>query len=874
MHYDVYEKSSTGYNCVIAEGCTMVFSSSGEVISADGNWIIELAFGCYHNIKTNAVIDYETYAPLANGSKAYTIDVGGNSYPITLPIKNRLEITDQHMRIAENAQNGDVVGRVYISSYDLADFSPTFTLQGGNINNVFAFSNASGGTVVVNDATKLDYENIDDYNLTVQVGNGTYTETANISISVTNVSDSPVIENQVFSIDENSNAGSTVGSVIVSKAYNYNLTYDITAGNTGNAFTINSSNGILKVNNKRSLNYEIDQAFTLTVQVFGGEYTPSAQMRININDVNEPPVINNQSCSINENAAPGTNVYTVFATDQEDDSLTYRIRGGNAGNVFSISETTGVIQIIDSLNYEYMSTYNLIVSVTDSEYTDTATINIDIIDVNEPPSLSDKSLSVNENSPNNTQIGSAIYATDPDVSDSTFSYSIIGGSGTDVFQISSNGQLSVKDNSLLNYESGTTSYTLIVQASDPHALSDTAVVTINCNNVNESPAISPQSFILSENIANGTAVYTVVSSDPDMTYSPYVNNVYSITGGSGSYGFSISTNGIIYVSNNSLLNYESQTMLLLTVRVEDALDSSLYANETVFITLINLNDNSPMIISQTYSVGKFCTNGVKATPNDVSLATDADGDLLTYTIINGNINNAFSITNDGFFLINNADQIKYSSTVSYFIGIAVTDGTYTTTGTIRVNVENYPPLIRSIDDVITKMQTPKVTTINVIDSIGDLLTLTVSSNNEDVLLNDDEHIKIANAGTTYHFTVENSPEIIPLTVLPTNMTGTAQINVTVTDSTGLTDTKSFGLIVDGQPEFYQFTGRIPDTGQTKCYDNEKEIPCPNLGEDFYGQDANYNINPQSFTKLDVLGNDLPDSATEWTTPFSGGKTIV
>jgi transposase-like protein len=58
--------------------------------------------------------------------------------------------------------------------------------------------------------------------------------------------------------------------------------------------------------------------------------------------------------------------------------------------------------------------------------------------------------------------------------------------------------------------------------------------------------------------------------------------------------------------------------------------------------------------------------------------------------------------------------------------------------------------------------------------------------------------------------------------------------------------------------------RIPDTGQTKCYDNENVIPCPNPGKDFYGQDANYNINPQSFTKLDDQGNALPDSAREWT----------
>lgn len=36
--------------------------------------------------------------------------------------------------------------------------------------------------------------------------------------------------------------------------------------------------------------------------------------------------------------------------------------------------------------------------------------------------------------------------------------------------------------------------------------------------------------------------------------------------------------------------------------------------------------------------------------------------------------------------------------------------------------------------------------------------------------------------------------------------------------------------------------RLPDTGQTTCYDNSSAIPCPLPGEQFYGQDANYNIN--------------------------------
>jgi hypothetical protein len=61
-----------------------------------------------------------------------------------------------------------------------------------------------------------------------------------------------------------------------------------------------------------------------------------------------------------------------------------------------------------------------------------------------------------------------------------------------------------------------------------------------------------------------------------------------------------------------------------------------------------------------------------------------------------------------------------------------------------------------------------------------------------------------------------------------------------------------------------FATPMPDTGQTKCYNNHNEIPCPQSGEPFYGQDAQYTNNPHSYTKLDANGNELPESATSWT----------
>ncbi|WP_045213642.1 DUF1566 domain-containing protein [Desulfonatronovibrio magnus] len=54
---------------------------------------------------------------------------------------------------------------------------------------------------------------------------------------------------------------------------------------------------------------------------------------------------------------------------------------------------------------------------------------------------------------------------------------------------------------------------------------------------------------------------------------------------------------------------------------------------------------------------------------------------------------------------------------------------------------------------------------------------------------------------------------------------------------------------------------FPDTGQTKCYDNELEITCPSPGQDFYGQDAQYQPRlPRSYTKLGQGGTILTDDA--------------
>ena len=55
---------------------------------------------------------------------------------------------------------------------------------------------------------------------------------------------------------------------------------------------------------------------------------------------------------------------------------------------------------------------------------------------------------------------------------------------------------------------------------------------------------------------------------------------------------------------------------------------------------------------------------------------------------------------------------------------------------------------------------------------------------------------------------------------------------------------------------------LPDTGQTKFYNNSVAISEPVPGGGFYGQDAHYARN-RSYKKLDANGRELNDNATSW-----------
>jgi len=301
---------------------------------------------------------------------------------------------------------------------------------------------------------------------------------------------------------------------------------------------------------------------------------------------NDTPVADDTALNVAEDAANGAVVGTVTATDPDaGDTRTYSITAGNGDGIFAINSATGEITVTDNsnLNYESATSYSLTVQVEDAGgLTDTAAVTVNITDVNEVPVADDPALTVAENSANGTVVGT-VTTTDPDAGD-TQTYSITTGNGDGIFAINSaTGEITVTDNSNLDYESAT-SYGLTVKVEDSGGLTDTAAVTVNVTGVNEDPTVNSASFSIDEHSADGSAVGTLTASDPDAGDSLS----YSIIAGNDQGLFSIdSSTGKITVNNGTDLDFEVDPTYTLTIRVADSGSPALSKTATV---TINLND--------------------------------------------------------------------------------------------------------------------------------------------------------------------------------------------------------------------------------------------------------------------------------------------
>ncbi|GFD82296.1 hypothetical protein KUL118_51580 [Tenacibaculum sp. KUL118] len=292
----------------------------------------------------------------------------------------------------------------------------------------------------------------------------------------------PVIKAQSFAVAEDKSANTKIGIIAATDVNKDDLTFKITK-NDNNLFAVNVS-GELSIAANKSLDYETQTKHEITVEVSDGKDKASATMTINVTDVveNEAPKINDQSFEVSEDATTGVTLATVIASDPNNDTITFTL---DDNSLFTFTSTNeGKLQLATgkSLDFESKNKHELKITVSDGVYTSTATITMNITDVNEAPAITDSSFvnDVAENI-NDDDIIAEIVAVDPE--NDVINYSITSDPDQ-LFEIDNQGKITLKTGKSLDYETNT-SHTITVRVTDDKALFTEETFTIKVTDVDE-----------------------------------------------------------------------------------------------------------------------------------------------------------------------------------------------------------------------------------------------------------------------------------------------------------------------------------------------------------------------------------------------------
>jgi hypothetical protein len=587
--------------------------------------------------------------------------------------------TDAAFAIAENSANTTAVGTVVATDADVGQVL-TYAITAGNTGGAFAID-ANTGAITVANMAALDFETTPNFALSVTAtDNGTpaFSDTAAITVTVTDVNEAPTLADAARAVAQSSAAGTQVGAPLGgvdpdTTAPNNTLTYAITAGNTNNAFAIDG-NGQLTVLTASEV--AGPGTFNLTVSVTdGGALSDTAAVTVTVTDANDAPVFGMPAYnfSLPENSVAATAVGATSATDPDvGQTLTYAITAGNTGGAFGI-DAAGNITVINSaaLDFEGSAVFNLVVSATDNgapPLSGNANVTVTLTDGNDAPVANDAALTVPENSAMGTAVGSAT-ATDPDASapNNTLSYAITGGNTGGAFAIDANtGAITVADGSGLNFES-TPPFSLTITVTDGGALSDTGTVTISLTDANDAPTLADDTRNVVEASPAATPVGAPVAGvDPDAS-APNNTLTYAITGGNTGNAFQIDANsGQITVQTQAAVTLANSPFALV-VTVTDG--GALSDTGTITVTVSDVND-APSFIAGGDQMALEDAGAQVGTPDPwATNIQDNDPTIQTLTFVVSNDNNALfaaqpAISPTGTLTYTPAANANGSATVS------------------------------------------------------------------------------------------------------------------------------------------------------------------------------------------------------------------
>jgi len=257
---------------------------------------------------------------------------------------------------------------------------------------------------------------------------------------------------------------------------------------------------------------------TVTVTDDGtGTLTDSETFTITVNDVNSAPVLASiGDRNVDENA---TLTFTATATDSDDpsDTLSYSLDAASLARGMSIDSSTGMFSWTPTES-QGGTTHSVTITVTEDGAgtpSDSETFMVMVGDVNEAPVITSDgggvaaTVTVDEN-----QTGViTVSATDAD-DNATWTYSLVGGADRAAFAIdASTGELTFL--SAPDHETKD-SYEVEVAVTDDGALSDSQVLTVTVEDVDEVPVARDDTLETDEDVPRVIDVATeLLENDQD-----------------------------------------------------------------------------------------------------------------------------------------------------------------------------------------------------------------------------------------------------------------------------------------------------------------------------------------------------------------------
>ena len=566
--------------------------------------------------------------------------------------------------------------------------------------------------------------------------------------------------------------------------------------------TTSPAHGTVLVNADGTWTYtpgkDYNGADTFTVVVSDGNGgTATSTVSIGVTPVNDPPVINDDPTNPDfpgTNYDPATGNYKattpedtpvsgqVKATDVDGDTLSYTLGGTTPAHGTVVVNADGTWTYTPGKDYNGSDVFTVLVSDGNGG-TATSTITIGVTPVNDTPKPEDPNNpdfdpatgNYNVTTEEDTPVSGQVKATDADGDTLTFALgTTTPAHGTVV--VNADGTWTYTPAADYN---GSDSFTVTV--SDGNGGTATSTVNIGVTPVNDAPVAVNDSATTPEDRA---VVIDVRANDKDVDGDTLTITQVNGQAISTTQSVTLAGQGVVSLNADGTLtftpaaDYNGQVKFSYTV--QDPSGESSTANVTVDVTPLS---DTPVAVHDTATTPEDTAVVIDVLAND----TDADGDKLSVTAINGQaISATQSVTIDGQGVVSlNADgtltftpAANYHGTVEF--SYTVTDGQTPVNGNVTVNVTSVNDAPVAADDRVT---TPEDTPIEV----------DVRANDSDA---DGDKLTVTAVTQAAHGTVTINPATgNPVYTPAADYNGTDTFSYTVTDPSGATSTATVTVTV-------------------------------------------------------------------------------